>query len=144
MPEFGEVVEQNDAGTEVTVSCNRRSRQINLFYRTKDMMAPNLVYAENSLTNEVACMASFVPTFEPPAPQENLEILEDEEPEAVNLSQGSDFHFFFLVDRSGSMRGFGRLTSAIDALKLFIRSLPTGCKFSIKSFGSKFSDLKVD
>ena len=84
-----------------------------------------------------------MPTFDPPAPQEVMEVLEDEEPEAVNMSQGSDFHFFFLVDRSGSMSSFGRMQSAIDALKLFIRSLPTGCKFSIKSFGSRFTDLIV-
>ena len=47
LPENGEVVCKNEGGTEVTVICNRRSRHINLFYRTKDMMAPNLVYAEN-------------------------------------------------------------------------------------------------
>ena len=84
-------------------------------------------------------MASFVPTFEPPAPQEDLEVLDDEEPEAVSLSKGSDFHFFFLVDRSGSMTSAGRMDSAKEALKLFIRSLPTGCKFTIISFGSRFS-----
>lgn len=109
LPENGEVVSKNEAGTEVTVRCNRRSRHINLFYRTKDMMTPNLVYAENPITNEVACIASFVPTFDPPAPQEAMEVLEDEEPEAVNMSQGSDFHFFFLVDRSGSMSSLGRM-----------------------------------
>lgn len=84
-------------------------------------------------------MASFVPTFEPPAPQEDMEVLDDEEPEAVSLSQGSDFHFFFLVDRSGSMSSAGRMQSAKDALKLFVRSLPIGCKFSIISFGSRYS-----
>ena len=84
-------------------------------------------------------MASFVPTFEPPAPQEDLEVLDDEEPDAVSLSKGSDFHFFFLVDRSGSMTSAGRMDSAKEALKLFIRSLPTGCKFTIISFGSRYS-----
>ena len=45
------------------------------------MMTPRLVYAENEATGEVACSASFVPTFEPLNPQEELEVIEDEEPE---------------------------------------------------------------
>lgn len=88
------------------------------------MMQPSLVYAEDPSGSEVACLASFVPTFEPPNPQEMTEVLDDEEPEVVSLSQGSDFHFFFLVDRSGSMRSRGRMESAKEALTLFIRSLP--------------------
>lgn len=39
------------------------------------------------------------------------------------------------------MRSQGRMESAVDALKLFIRSLPIGCSFSVKSFGSRFSDM---
>ena len=35
------------------------------------------------------------------------------------------------------------MEAAIDALKLFIRSMPTGATFSIKSFGSRFSDMKI-
>lgn len=45
------------------------------------MMVPDLSYATSADGKEVACMASFVPTFEPPAPQEETEILDDEEPE---------------------------------------------------------------
>lgn len=106
------------------------------------MMLPSLIYAENPQTNEVACLASLVPTFEPPAPQEAMEVLDDELPEATNLgSHGSDFHFYFLLDRSGSMREYGRMESAINALKLFIRSLPEGCHFSIISFGSRVSQI---
>ena len=71
-----------------------------------------------------------------------MEVLDDEEPESVSLSQGTDFHFFFLVDRSGSMRGAGRMEAANEALKLFVRSLPTGCKFSIISFGSRFTNME--
>ena len=56
---------------------------------------------------------------------------------------GSDkFHFIFLVDRSGSMNNFGRIERARDALTIFIRSLPVGCRFSILSFGSKFTWLQ--
>ena len=52
------------------------------------------------------------------------------------LSTGENFHFTFIVDRSGSMSGAG-IASAKDALEIFIRSLPIGCTFSIISFGSR-------
>ena len=56
---------------------------------------------------------------------------------------GSDkFHFIFLVDRSSSMNNFDRIERARDALTIFIRSLPFGCRFSILSFGSKFTWLQ--
>ena len=46
------------------------------------MKYPHLVYAEDpEFPNEVAVYASLVPTFEPPAPQEEFEVLEEEEPE---------------------------------------------------------------
>ena len=100
-------------------------------------MRPHLLYARNDKTSEVACVAQFVPTFEPPAPQEDMEVLRDEEPSSTLLAPGSDFHFIFVVDRSGSMGGYGRIEAAIAALKIFIRSLPTDCMFSICSFGSR-------
>ena len=37
-----------------------------------------------------------------------------------------------------------RIKKAKEALILFIRSLPAGCKFSVISFGSNSSDLNVD
>ena len=101
------------------------------------MMTPTLLYAEDEESQEVACLASFVPTFEPPNPQENVEVLEDEEPELMPVSSGSNFHFIFLVDRSGSMQSRGRMAAAKDSLKLFMRSLPIGCSFTITSFGSR-------
>ena len=41
------------------------------------MMKPHLLYAKNKKTSEIACLASFVPTFEPPMPQEETEVLRD-------------------------------------------------------------------
>jgi Mg-chelatase subunit ChlD len=49
-------------------------------------------------------MASFVPTFEPKNPQEFTEV-QSETPESAPLQTGEDFHFIFVVDRSGSMQG---------------------------------------
>lgn len=54
----------------------------------------------------------------------------------TELTSGKDFHFTFIVDRSGSMGGSG-IADAKDALEIFIRSLPVGCTFSIISFGSR-------
>ena len=37
------------------------------------------------------------------------------------------------------MNGKGRIDSAIAALKIFMRSLPTDCMFSVCSFGSRYT-----
>ena len=57
------------------------------------------------------------------------------------LGNGSEFHFIFIVDRSGSMGG-DRIEVAKEALDLFIRSLPNGCKFSVISFGCNWDALQ--
>ena len=103
------------------------------------------MYAESPDKTEVACAVSFVPTFDPIAPQDMFAVVEDEQPESASLlGPGSDFHFIFLVDRSGSMGMYGRMSIAQNALNLFMRSLPEGCTFSIISFGSPtFSPLFV-
>lgn len=66
--------------------------------------------------------------------------MKDEKPESSTLFEGSNFHFIFLIDRSGSM-GTIRMKIAKDALTLFMRSLPPGCSFSIISFGDRFESL---
>ena len=48
--------------------------------------------------------------------------------------------FIFVIDWSGSMEG-NSIKVAVDAMRLFIRSLPLGSKFNIVSFGSEFSSL---
>ena len=108
------------------------------------MKYPNLIYAEsNDYPGEVAVCASLVPTFEPPQPQEEFEVLEDEEPESSTYSEGCKYHFIFIVDRSYSMSG-GRIRTCKAALKLFIQSLPVGSKFSIISFGSNEKCMNIN
>ncbi|VDK72661.1 unnamed protein product [Dibothriocephalus latus] len=46
----------------------------------------------------------------------------------------------FLIDRSGSMGG-RRIEQAKESLLLFLKSLPTDCRFQIVGFGSTFSAL---
>ena len=76
-----------------------------------------------------------MPTFDKPTPSGEMKVLNDEEPVLTELSDGKDFLFVFIVDRSGSMSG-QRIETVREALKLFIRSLPLNSKFSIISFGS--------
>ncbi|KAH3745507.1 von Willebrand factor type A domain protein [Pelomyxa schiedti] len=46
----------------------------------------------------------------------------------------------FLLDRSGSMSGY-RITHAVRALQLFLRSIPIGTRINIIGFGTKFSEM---
>lgn len=117
-------------------------REIKVFYRVDNMLKPQLKYQKNTETGEVACMASFVPTFVPSLEPQDAEITNDQ-PEEVMVSVGQDFHFIFIVDRSGSMGG-QRIAITREALAIFLKSLPVGCNFSILSFGStsSFSNYK--
>ena len=63
LPKHAEIKEQDEARTNILVSSSRPSRQIDLFYRTLDMMAPQLSYAESE--GQVAVSVSLVPTFDP-------------------------------------------------------------------------------
>ena len=72
------------------------------------MKYPQLIYAKSpSFPNEVACSVSFVPTFEPPAPQERFEVLDDDDPVVTDLIKPENLHFIFLLDRSNSMESGG-------------------------------------
>jgi uncharacterized protein with von Willebrand factor type A (vWA) domain len=86
-------------------------------------------------------MVSLVPTFTSPNPQEEIEIVENEKPEELDTlvisEDPKDYIFIFIVDRSGSMQG-EKMEMTKEALKLFIKSLPAGCRFEIISFGHSF------
>jgi hypothetical protein len=43
-------------------------REIKIFFKTNKMFEPQLKYQVDAVTKEYACLASFVPTFEPPQP----------------------------------------------------------------------------
>lgn len=51
-----------------------------------------------------------------------------------------DGEILFLADRSGSMAG-PKIEELRDALLVFLKSLPTNCKFNIYSFGSNVASL---
>lgn len=108
-----------------------------IYYQSEDTSCPQLICAESeAYPGEVAVSASFVPTFqEPPAPEADTEVREDEEFNQSEVSSGKDFHFIFIIDRSGSMTINNRIHTAKQALGLFMRSLPLGSRFSVCSFG---------
>lgn len=127
-------------GDSATVASDKFVKQVSIFYRTEDMLMPRLLFEESPKhPDEVAVMASLVPTFEPKQPQE-CKVTEAEEPVATPHGKPGDFLFVFVVDRSGSMHGM-RIEVTKQALKLFIQSLPFGCKFDILSFGSSWESM---
>lgn len=71
------------------------------------MGKPELLYEEDpEYPGEVACMASFVPTFETrKEPQEDIEVNDDEKPEEQDFGDSDKYYFIFIVDRSYSMSG---------------------------------------
>ena len=50
------------------------------------------------------------------------------------------YDYIFFIDRSGSMSG-EPIKLAVQALKLFLHSLPIGSKFNVISFGSNYEKL---
>ncbi|KAF2475527.1 von Willebrand domain-containing protein [Lindgomyces ingoldianus] len=87
---------------------------------SKDSGIPKAILETHpTIPNQRALMATLVPKFSLPA----------EKPEVV-----------FVCDRSGSMSG-SRINLVIQALKVFLKSLPVGVKFNICSFGSSHSFL---
>ena len=85
-------------------------------------------------------MVSFVPTFEPVQPQE--QVCEDQEPESTVILNPDDFFYIFIVDRSGSMGG-DRIAVTKEAMKLFIKSLPPQSKFQVISFGDYYAPMII-
>ena len=78
-----------------------------------------ILETHSTIPNHRALMTTLVPKFALPT----------EKPEIV-----------FVCDQSGSMGG-SRMDLAIEALQVFLKSLPVGVKFNICSFGSRHSFL---
>lgn len=98
LPEKATLASQSDDGLQAVVEGSERVKNVVLFWRTSEMLKPHLLLAKDEEKQEVAVSASLVPTFEPPNPQDDeLEVLENEEPEVTDWS-GDDKHYIFLVD----------------------------------------------
>ena len=73
-----------------------------------------------TIPNQRALMTTLVPKFNIPA----------DKPEIV-----------FVCDRSGSMGQGNKISNLVNAINIFLRSLPVGVKFNVCSFGSKHEFL---
>jgi hypothetical protein len=63
-----------------------------------------------------------------------------EEEEMKEVERMANREYIFLIDRSGSMQGTP-IKLAVQALKVFLHSLPLGCYVNVYSFGSNFETL---
>ena len=140
----GGTVQENEDRTRITAVGSQRGRSLDFYYRTYDMMIPQLMFAKQPNSDAVAVFCSMVPTFDPVQPKDLFQVVENERPEHTMLSNGSEFHFTFIIDRSGSMKRENRIQLAKDALSIFIRSLPKDSSFSIIGFGSMFTAMQSD
>lgn len=110
----------NKASATLTLGTTHLDTDFVLQIIAKDTGIPKAILeAHPTIPNHRALMATLVPKFTLPA----------EKPEIV-----------FVCDQSGSMMG-SPMKLAIDALQVFLKSLPIGVKFNICSFGSKHSFL---
>lgn len=65
-------------------------------------------------------------------------------PDDIAVAENDKTNFFvFYIDRSGSM-GTDKMQCAIDALVIFIQSLPEGCRFDVVSFGTRYTYLSSE
>nr|WOD46454.1 hypothetical protein [Trichoderma atroviride] len=76
--------------------------------------------AHPTVPNQRALMATLVPRFNLPTSMSEV---------------------VFMCDRSGSMGDGFKIPNVVEALKIFLKSLPVGVKFNICSFGSRHSFL---
>ena len=80
LPNNASIVAQNDEKTELIVHSEVPDRTYELYYRTSDMLVPQLTYALSPDGTEVGVSASLVPTFDPVGPQDLFEVINDEIP----------------------------------------------------------------
>lgn len=80
LPQHANLAERNEDRTRLRIEADKPSRQILIYFQTADMFVPELLFAENEATGEVALSASFVPTFQPAGPLDTFEVVCDEKP----------------------------------------------------------------
>ena len=114
-----ENMSMNKASATLSQAESALGKDFVMIVKVKDLGNPTAVLETHpTLPNQRAIMTSLVPKFAlPPA-----------RPEII-----------FIADRSGSMSS--NIPMLKDALKVFLKSLPTGVKFNILSFGTNHSTL---
>lgn len=114
MMEDDDTFESNLGSSALALGSTELDKDFVIVVQAKGQDIPRAILENHpTIPNQRALMATLVPKFNIP----------NEHPEIV-----------FVVDRSGSMGGKMRLV--VDALKVFLKSLPVSVKFNICSFGS--------
>lgn len=104
----------NLASVDLSTSRTSLDKDFIILIQAKGQDTPRaLLETHPSLPNQRAVRATLIPRFN--LPNQDREVV-------------------FVVDRSGSMEG--KMQLVVDALQVFLRSLPIGVKFNICSFGS--------
>ena len=135
-PNGAQVQQLTEERTQYLVKLDKVHADMKIMYRTPDIMKPSVAYARQEGSDQVAIMASLVPSFEVLHSEETKIEIGEKPTQPRRRKNGSSYHYIFLIDCSGSMAKNGRMQKAIEALKLFILSLPKGSHFSIIRFGS--------
>ena len=73
MPEGASDKHKSSDRKLITVTGSHGARSLDFFYRTMDMMIPQLVYAKDPKSDAVALSVSLVPTFDEVQPQDFYE-----------------------------------------------------------------------
>lgn len=114
-----ELFKPNLGSATLALDTTELGKDFLLVVSAKDQDTPRaLLETHPAIPNQRALLATLVPKFN----------VANHHPEIV-----------FVVDRSGSMQG--KMHLVIDALKVFLKSLPVGLRFNICSFGSRHSFL---
>ena len=126
----------------------KKKQNLEILFKTVNMEAPRLLYQKSkAVDGYVSIMAQFMPTFQEVQPQDQenpINFVQDpDDIEEVEMDMNfekklsdKEPKFFFILDRSWSMDDHNRINIALEALKLFLLSLPAKCGFQIISFGS--------
>lgn len=119
MKEDDDTFENNLGSSTLALGSTELDKDFVVVVLAKGQDTPRaLLETHPTLPNQRALMTTLVPKFNIPSGH----------PEIV-----------FLVDRSGSMGG--KMHLVVEALKVFLKSLPVSVKFNICSFGSSYSFL---